>query len=100
MGSPINIYELAKKLGEYKKKLDPSYQIKFIETGLKKNEKLHEKLSEKTERLKKVNQNVFYVNNNKFNNEKFYKIFLDLEKNYRSFSKKKIISCLKSICAI
>ena len=100
MGKPINIYQLAKKLGKYKKKIDPSYQIKFTETGLKKNEKLHERLFEKTERLKKINKNIFYVNNNKFNHDKFYKIFLYLEKNYESFSKKKIINCLKSISKI
>ena len=100
MGSPINIYELAKKLGVYKKKLDPSYQIKFTETGLKKNEKLHERLFEKKERLKKVNENIFYVINNRFNQDKFYKLFLDLEKNYKSFSKKRIIGYLKLICKI
>ena len=100
MGRPINIYELAKKLGVYKNKLDPSYQIKFTETGLKKNEKLHERLFEKKERLKKVNENIFYVINNKFNKDKFNKLFLDLEKNYKYFSKKRIIGYLKLICKI
>ena len=100
MGKPINIYQLAKKLGEYKKNLDPNYEIKFTETGLKKNEKLHERLFEKKELLMKINQNVFYVNNNKFDYKKFYKVFSDLEKNYKFYSKKKIMFCLKSISKI
>jgi len=100
MGKPINIYQLAKKLGQYKKNFDSSYKIKFIETGLKKSEKLHEKLFEKKEILNKVNQNVFYVLSKKFNHIKFKKIFLDLEKNYISWSKRKIINHLKLICKI
>ena len=100
MGKPINIYQLAKKLGQYKKKLDSNYQIKFIETGLQKNEKLHERLHENKELLCKINQNIFYVSNDKFDYKKFYKLFLDLEKNYKFLSKKKIINCLKSICKI
>ena len=100
MGNPINIYQLAKKLGEYKRNLDSSYKIKFIETGLKKNEKLHEKLFEKNEILRKVNQNVFYVSNKKFFHPKFYKLFLDLEKNYKFYSKAKITNCLKTICKV
>ena len=100
MGKPINIYKLAKKLGEYKKNFDSNYEIKFIETGLEENEKLHEKLFEKKELLKKLNQNVYYVSNNKFDHKKFYKLFLDLEKNYKFYSKEKIMNYLKSISKI
>ena len=100
MGKPINIYKLAKKLGEYKKNLDSSYKIKFIETGLNKNEKLHEKLYEKKEILQKVNQNIFYVSNKNFLHQKFYELFLDLEKNYNFYSEEKIINCLKTICKV
>ena len=98
MGKPVNIYQLAKKLGEYKKKLDPNYEIKFIKTGLKKNEKLHEKLFEKKEKLKKINKKIFYVSNHNFDHEKFYKLFSYFEKNYNYFPKKKIVNCLKLIC--
>jgi len=100
MGKPINIYGLAKKLGKFKKKLDPNYEIKFIETGLKKNEKLHEQLHEKKEILHKINQNVFYVVNDKFPYNKFHKLFSNLEKNYKSYSKVKIVNFLKLICSI
>ena len=100
MGKPVNIYNLAKKLGEYKKNLDPNYKIKFIETGLKKNEKLHEKLFEKKEKPIKLNHNIFYVQNNKFPHKKFYNFFSKLEKSYKLYSDKKLISFLKIICKI
>ena len=100
MGKPISIYQLAKKLVEYKKNLDPNFEVKFIETGLKKNEKLHEILFEKEELLRKVNQNIFYVSNVKFKMQKFYKIFSNFEKNYKFYSKEKILNCLKSISKI
>ena len=100
MGKPINIYKLAKKLIEYKKDLYPNYKAKFIITGLKKNEKLHEKLFEKKENLKKINQHIFFVEENKFDHLKFNKLFLELEKNYQFFSKKKIINNLRLICKI
>jgi len=100
MGKSINIYKLAKKLGEYKKNLNPNYEIKFIVTGLKKNEKLHEKLFEKKEVLRKINQNIFYVENDQFHHLKFYKLFSELENNYQFYSPKKITNCLKSISKI
>jgi len=100
MGKPINIYKLAKKLSEYKKDLSPNYEAKFTVTGLKKNEKLHEKLFEKKELLQKINQNIFYVANNKFQHKKFYKLFLELEKNYKFYSPKKITNYLKLISKI
>jgi len=100
MGKPINIYKLAKKLSEYKKDLSPNYEAKFTVTGLKKNEKLQEKLFEKKELLQKINQNIFYVANNKFQHKKFYKLFLELEKNYKFYSSKKITNSLKLISKI
>ena len=100
MGKPINIYKLAKKLSEYKKDLNPNYEVKFIITGLKKNEKLHEKLFETKELLQKINQNIFFVGNNEFQHQKFYKLFSELENNYKFYSPKKIIHCLKLISKI
>lgn len=100
MGKPINIYKLAKKLSEYKKDLSPNYEAKFTITGLKKNEKLHEKLFEKKELLQKINQNIFYVVNNKFQHKKFYKLFLEIENNYKFYSPKKITNYLKLISKI
>jgi len=100
MGKQINIYKLAKKLSEYKKGLNPNYEVKFIITGLKKNEKLHEKLFEKKELLHKINRNIFYVGNNQFQHKKFYNLLSELENNYRFYSPKKITNCLKLICKI
>ena len=67
MGKPINIYDVAKKIGQLKETLDENYKFNFVETGLKKNEKLHEILFDKNEIIKKINQNIFYVSKNNFN---------------------------------
>ena len=100
MGKPINIYELSKKLSQLKKNVDNTYNFKYVETGLRKNEKLHEILFNKNEKLSKINKNIFYTSRNKFNNEKFIKLFLDFEKNYKKFPKKKVIKYLKALCKI
>ena len=100
MGKPINIYELSKKLSQLKKNVDDTYNFRYIETGLKKNEKLHEILFNKNEKLRKINKNIFYTSGNKFDNEKFTKVFLDFEKNYKKFSRKKATKYLKALCKI
>ena len=98
MGKPINIFQLARKLGQLKKDLDPNYKMKFIETGLKKNEKLHEKLFEKNETLLKVDKDIFYVSKRKLDIKKFDSLFFEFEKNYKFLNKKAIINRLNSIC--
>ena len=100
MGKPINIYKLAFKLAQLKKNLDPTYKMKFIEIGLKRNEKLHEKLFQKNEKLQKINKNLFFVSNNNFDYQKFNQYFLNLEKEYSFLAKKDIINYLKRICKI
>ena len=66
----------------------------------KENEKLLEKVFEKKENLKKINQHIFFVEENKFDHLKLNKLFLELEKNYQFFSKKKILNKLRLICKI
>lgn len=100
MGKPINIYDIAKKIGQLKETLDTNYKFNYIETGLKQNEKLHEILFDKNEKIKKINQNIFYVSKNNFNISKFIKLFSDLEKNFKKHSKNKLLSCLKLICRV
>jgi FlaA1/EpsC-like NDP-sugar epimerase len=100
MGKPINIYKLALKLAQLKKNLEPSYKMKFIEIGLKKNEKLHETLFQKNELLKKINKNLFFVSNDKFNYLKFNEYFFNFEKKYRFLGKRNVLKHLKEICKI
>ena len=42
MGKPLNILKLAKKLGEIKSKINPSYNFRYKIVGLKPGEKIHE----------------------------------------------------------
>jgi len=72
--------------------------MKFIETGLKKNEKLHEKLFEKNETLLKVDKDIFYVSKRKLGIKRFDSLFFEFEKSYKFLNKKEIINRLKLIC--
>ena len=100
MGNPINIYQVAKKIGMLKEKLDPSYKFKYYEIGLRKNEKLHEILFDKKEIKHKLGKNFFYLNRQEFNSKKFIKLFENLEKIYQKGNNKKILDNLKKICRI
>ena len=100
MGKPINIYQLAKKIGLLKQKLDPSYKFKHHEIGLRKNEKLHEILFDRKEKKYKINKNIFYVSRKKFDGDKFIKFYNKLEAAYKEGKETEILSILKMICKI
>ncbi|MDB9767293.1 polysaccharide biosynthesis protein [Candidatus Pelagibacter sp.] len=100
MGKPINIYQVAKKIGLLKQKLDTSYQFKHHETGLRKNEKLHEILFDRNEKKHKINKNIFYVSRKRFDGDKFIKFYNKLEAAYKKGKETEILSILKIICKI
>jgi UDP-N-acetylglucosamine 4,6-dehydratase len=100
MGKPINIYQVAKKIGLLKQKLDPSYKFKHHETGLRKNEKLHEILFDRNEKKHKINKNIFYVSRKRFDGDKFIKFYNKLEAAYNKGKESEILSILKIICNI
>ena len=100
MGKPINIYQVAKKIGLLKQKLDPSYKFKHHEIGLRKNEKLHEILFDRNEKKHKINKNIFYVSRKKFDGDKFIKFYNKLEAAYKEGKETEILSILKIICKI
>jgi UDP-N-acetylglucosamine 4,6-dehydratase len=100
MGKPINIYQVAKKIGFFKEKLDPSYKFKHYEIGLRKNEKLHEILFDRNEKKHKINKNIFYVSRNRFDSDKFVKFYNKLEVAYKEANEREILSILKKICKI
>ncbi len=100
MGKPVNIYQVAKKLGQFKSTLDKNYKFKITKIGLKKNEKLHEILFDKKETKHKLSKNFFYVSRQNFDFQKFYKLFKKLENTYQKGDKKEILKILKKICQI
>jgi FlaA1/EpsC-like NDP-sugar epimerase len=100
MGKPINIYQVAKKIGLLKEKLNSNYKFKHQEIGLRKNEKLHEILFDRKERKHKINKNLFYVTRKKINNEIFIKYFKNLENIYKKGNDQETIKVLKKICQI
>ena len=100
MGKPINIYQVAKKIGLLKQKLDPSYKFKHHEIGLRKNEKLHEILFDRNEKKHKITKNIFYVSRKRFDSDKFIKFYNKLEAAYKEGKETEILSILKRICKI
>ena len=100
MGKPVNIYQVAKKLGQFKSTLDKNYKFKITKIGLKKNEKLHEILFDKKETKHKLSKNFFYVSRQNFDFQKFYKLLKKLENTYQKADKKEILKVLKKICQI
>ena len=79
MGKPINIFKIAKKISSFKKKIDPFYEFKYIETGLGQNEKLHEVLFEKKEKYKIINKDIFYIDRKNIDLDKFISCFEKLK---------------------
>lgn len=100
MGKPVNIYQVAKKLGQFKSTLDKNYKFKIINIGLKKNEKLHEILFDKKEIKHRLSKNFFYVSKQNFDFKRFIKLFKNLENTYQKGDNKKILNILKKICQI
>ena len=97
MGTPINIFNLAKNLAKIKLNQKPSYKFKYEVTGLKPGEKLKETLKGKREVIKKLNNEMFAVNQNyKINNE-FKLYYKQLLEKYYNLNKKDLIKHLKKI---
>ena len=61
MGKPINIFNLASNLARLKIKLNPNYKFQYEEIGLFPGEKLRETLIDKSEKIKKINKEIFVV---------------------------------------
>ena len=97
MGTPINIFKLAKNLAKIKLNQKPSFKFKYEVTGLKPGEKLKETLKGKREVIKKLNNEMFAVTQNyKINNE-FKLYYKQLLEKYYNLNKKDLIKHLKKI---
>jgi FlaA1/EpsC-like NDP-sugar epimerase len=78
MGKPIKIIDIINKLITLKKKYDPNFETRIIETKLKKGEKLHESLS--INRLIKTNvKGINTANEPIYSSKKLYDLIIDLE---------------------
>ena len=80
MGKPLNIYKLAEYFAKLKSKINPNYKFEIIETGLGKEEKLHENLFEKLEKKIIYNKNITIIKKKKYNNSTFEQKFNTLNK--------------------
>jgi FlaA1/EpsC-like NDP-sugar epimerase len=97
MGKPINIFKLAKNLAAIKTKLNSSYKFKYMEVGLRPGEKLTETLKGNKETIKKINNEIFIVNNKNNNHYMFQKYYNELKSNYYKVQKEKTVNLLKKL---
>ena len=97
MGKPINIFELASNLANIKMRLNPKYKFEYKEIGLHPGEKLNETLRDKSEIIKKINNEIFAVVNKKKNNNNFKKLYEKLIYYYSEIKKDELITFLKKI---
>ena len=90
MGSPKNIYDIAKKIilasgFSYKDEFNPDGEIEIIETGLRKGEKLTEKLFELESVEKTIHPRIFFIKD-----ENLYQNFYrDILNSFENFHQKK-----------
>ena len=95
MGKPINIFNLATQIGNLKKRINPFYNYKIIETGLKPGEKLHEKLLSQNEKIIYKDNLISVIENKKINLKNFEKKCIMLQKYYDQNDNKKMLKIIK-----
>ena len=97
MGKPINIFKLAKNLAKIKTNLNSNYKFKYKEIGLRPGEKLKETLLGKKESIKRINKEMFLVNNKNKKSSSFEKYYDQLNISYFKTNQKKLFYFLKKI---
>ena len=97
MGKPVNIFSLAQNLAKFKTRISPNYKFQYKITGLKRGEKIHEKIFDKNEIKKKLNNEIFIVSNRKklINFVKYYERLLNY---FTRYDTKKLEAIIKLIC--
>ena len=95
MGKPLNIYKLAEYFAKLKSKINPNYKFEIIETGLGKEEKLHENLFEKLEKKIINNKNITIIKKKKYNKSTFEQKFNTLINLYEQHEVTKLANFIK-----
>jgi FlaA1/EpsC-like NDP-sugar epimerase len=97
MGKPVNIFSLARNLAKFKNRISSNYKFQYKITGLKKGEKIHEKIFDKNENKKKFNNEIFIVSNKKklINFDKYYEKLLNY---FTQYDTNKLENIIKLIC--
>lgn len=101
MGSPKNIYDIAKKIilasgFSYKDEINPDGEIEIIETGLRKGEKLTEKLFDLERVEKTIHPRIFFIKDeNLYQN--FYRDILNSFENFHDKKPDELIKIIDSL---
>ena len=96
MGQPVKIYDLLKKMIKLKRNNYKSFQIKIVETGLKKGEKITEQLSLSRKKFKTGIKNIFTVNEPIYNYRATNKLIEDIKSNMINNNTIKAINIIKT----
>ena len=96
MGQPVKIYDLLKKMIKLKRNNYKSFQIKIVETGLKKGEKITEKLSFSRKKFKTGIKNIFTVNEPKYDYRATNKLIEEIKSNMINNNTIKAINIIKT----
>ena len=101
MGSPKNIYDIAKKIIlasglSYKDKDNQDGEIEIIETGLRKGEKLTEKLYDLESVEKTIHPRIFYIKDRKIDKNFYQQIFNSLS-NFDDRNKEELENILNNL---
>lgn len=96
MGHPVKIYDLLKKMIKLKRNNYKSFQIKIVETGLKKGEKITEQLSFSRKKFKTGIKNIFTVNEPKYDYRATNKLIEEIKSNMINNNTIKAINIIKT----
>ena len=97
MGKPIKIIKIIKYLINLKKRLNPQSHYNIKEIGLQKGEKITEELYINKNELRKINKNIFSIDEKNYSNYDFNLILNEIKKNLDQDSANKSINLIKKI---
>lgn len=95
MGKPVKIYDLLKKMIKLKLNNYEPFKIKIVETGLKKGEKITEKLSLSRKKINTEIKNIFTVIEPKYDYKNTNKLIEDIKNNMINNNINKTINIIK-----
>lgn len=97
MGKPIKIFDIITKLVKMKSEINPNYNFKYKEIGLRSGEKLHETIFDKSEIKKKFNNDIYLVKSKKKLNKNFNEYLKEINYYFDKNLENKLLKTIKKI---
>lgn len=96
MGKPILIFDIVKKLIEFKKRFNPNLDYKVQEIGLQKGEKMYEELVINKNNKKNINKNIFVCLEPEYTFESIQNLISKINLGLNNYNETKMLNDLKS----